>query len=100
MSPGIHTQVEHARAYLPARMKNRSWTTQEGRTIATMTAAPSDSGEMGRCLGKRKCSQLATKRRGLTQQLDFADCLAKYIGMVIIALDQKYCRAGHLQIGK
>ena len=43
---------------------------------------------------------LATKRRGLTQQLDFAVSLAKYIAMIIIALDQKYCRAGHLQIGK
>ena len=65
-----------------------------------MTSIPSDSEKMWRCLGKRKCSQLATKGRGLTQQLDFAGCLAKYIAMVIIVLDQKYCRAGHLQIGK
>jgi hypothetical protein len=55
---------------------------------------------MGRCLGKRKGSQLATKRRGLTQHLDFPGRHAKYIPMVIIALDQKYCRAGRLQIGK
>ena len=57
---------------------------------------------MGRCLGKRNDeAKLATKRRGLFRQLDFAGCRAKYIAMVIIALDQKYCcRAGRLQIGK
>jgi hypothetical protein len=43
---------------------------------------------------------LATKRRGLTRQLDFAVSLAKYIAMIIIALDQRYCRAGHLHFGK
>ena len=37
---------------------------------------------------------------GPTQQLDFAGCLAKYIAMVIFVPDQKYRRAGHLQIGK
>ena len=31
---------------------------------------------------------------------DFARYLDKYIAMIIIALDQKYCRAGLLQIGK
>ena len=57
---------------------------------------------MRQCRGKRNyAARLATKRRGLLRPLDFAGYHAKYITMVIIALDQKYCcRAGLLQIGK
>jgi len=44
--------------------------------------------------------QFATKRRGPTEYLDFADRRAKYVGMIIIALDQQYCVEGHLQIGR
>jgi hypothetical protein len=42
----------------------------------------------------------ATKRRGLVRKLDFVGYRAKYIAMVINALDQSFCRAGRLQIGK
>jgi len=56
---------------------------------------------MQRCLDKSNyAAKLATKRRGLLRQLDFAGYLAKYVAMVIIVLDKKYCRTGHLQIGK
>jgi hypothetical protein len=37
---------------------------------------------------------------GYFGKLDFAGYRAKYIGMVINALDQRFCRAGRLQIGK
>lgn len=44
--------------------------------------------------------QFATKRRGLMENLDFADRRAKYVGMIIIALDKQYRVEGHLQIGR
>ena len=43
--------------------------------------------------------RFAAKRRGSAEYLDFADRRAKYVGMIIIALDQQYRVEGHLQIG-
>lgn len=57
-------------------------------------------------LGDREVSKygstrrFAAKRRGSAEYLDFADRRAKYVGMIIIALDQQYCVEGHLQIGR
>ncbi|WFU23655.1 hypothetical protein QA649_37540 [Bradyrhizobium sp. CB1717] len=52
-------------------------------------------------LSRYDCTkQFATKRRAAAQYLDFAERRAKYVGMIIIALDQRYCVEDHLQIGK
>ena len=57
--------------------------------------------KLAECRLEKAVMVLATKRRGLVRQLDFANYLAKCIVMVINALEQIYCcRAGRLQIGR
>jgi hypothetical protein len=49
---------------------------------------------------RNESTTLATKRRGLLRKLDFDDYRAKYNAMAINALNQRFFRADHLQIGK
>jgi hypothetical protein len=104
---GLAKGISVIRTFMHVRASTSACTRVPGRyevsnaNRAATSRYVSESDMMRRCLGENsEAAGLATKRRGLLRRLDFASWLAKYVAMVINAVNPRLYLAGHLQIGK